>query len=201
MIWTIVVGSTSRRKIEAVTRVMAALRPHHHDIVFGTEAASGVPETPWGAEILTGARNRAEAAQRSVPEADLWIGLETGLVDRSPAASMSPSPATQPGGVEGSWVMVFEETWCSVRSADAGGVSTGEALAYSSGVRVPDWVLERMRDLNLAHCDAMTVIEHERGLPNDTLGTYTDGFLKRDAALQEAARNALASLLSRRKTM
>jgi non-canonical (house-cleaning) NTP pyrophosphatase len=187
MIWTIAVGSTSRRKIEAVARALAILRPHHHDTVFGTEAASGVPETPWDVEIVTGARNRADAAQRGVPEADLWIGLETGLVSR-----LQISDA---GGI------VFEETWCCIRATDKDGVSTPEALAYSSGVRVPEWVLEKMREMNLAHCDAMTAIEHERGLPDDTLATYTNGLLTRDAALQEAARNALASLLSRREAL
>lgn len=164
----IAVGSESPRKVDAVIRALRTLSMAAD--VSGAPAASDVPETPWDDEIAAGARNRALAAWTLRPGADLWIGLETGLVRRRDA--------------------VYEETWCCAVSADG-----RESPAYSSGLRVPAFVLARMEALGLTHCDAMTVIERELGLPNDTWGTYTGGVLRRETALVEAARNALAQIL------
>jgi non-canonical (house-cleaning) NTP pyrophosphatase len=164
----VIVGSESPRKIDAVTCALRSLS--REAVVSGAPIASGVPETPWDGEIPAGARNRAVAARAARPEADLWIGLETGLVHRHDA--------------------VYEETWCCALTAEG-----RECLAYSSGLRVPAFVLARMEALGLSHCDAMTVIERELGLPNDTWGSYTGGVLRRETALAEAARNALAQAL------
>jgi inosine/xanthosine triphosphatase len=47
------------------------------------EVDSGVPAQPVGdGETLTGARNRAEAARSIVPEADLYVGIEGGVIER-----------------------------------------------------------------------------------------------------------------------
>jgi len=167
----VIVGSLSDRKIEAVSRAMRTAFHGHVIGVTGVKVASEVPETPWNEEIATGARNRATGARRRDIEADLWIGLETGLVVRQGA--------------------VYEETWCCVLWMQAESTEVRDAIAYSSGLPVPKWVLDRMQTLGLSHCETMTVIERERGLPNDTLATYTGGLLRRDTALEEAARNAL----------
>lgn len=167
----VIVGSLSDRKIEAVSRAMRTAFHGHVIGVTGVNVASGVPETPWNEEIAVGARNRATGARRRESAADLWIGLETGLVVRHGA--------------------VYEETWCCVLWMQEASTEVRDALAYSSGVPVPKWVLERMKALGLSHSETMTVIERERGLANDTLATYTGGLLRRDIVLEEAARNAL----------
>ena len=56
----------------------------HDDVeAVVVEVDSGVPEQPLGdVETLTGARNRAAAARAILPDADLWVGLEGGVVER-----------------------------------------------------------------------------------------------------------------------
>ncbi|WP_020573290.1 inosine/xanthosine triphosphatase [Actinopolymorpha alba] len=50
------------------------------------EVDSGVPHQPVGdEETLRGARNRADAALTLLPDADLWVGLEGGVVERDGA--------------------------------------------------------------------------------------------------------------------
>ena len=72
------VGSTNPPKLQGVR---AALSAFSRDITIeGIEVESGVPEQPLGfEEIVEGARNRAEGAQR-FGECDLGVGYEDGLV-------------------------------------------------------------------------------------------------------------------------
>ncbi|HEY6739996.1 MAG TPA: inosine/xanthosine triphosphatase [Actinopolymorphaceae bacterium] len=47
------------------------------------DVPSGVPAQPYGdEETLRGARNRAEGVRSRAPGADLWVGLEGGVVER-----------------------------------------------------------------------------------------------------------------------
>jgi Uncharacterized conserved protein len=53
-------------------------------VVQGVAVPSGVSDQPMtDAETLLGARNRAENARKSVPDADFWVGIEGG-VDSDP---------------------------------------------------------------------------------------------------------------------
>ncbi|MFD2080125.1 inosine/xanthosine triphosphatase [Actinopolymorpha cephalotaxi] len=50
------------------------------------DVASGVPQQPVGdEETLRGARNRAEAARQDRPDANLWVGVEGGVIERDGA--------------------------------------------------------------------------------------------------------------------
>lgn len=50
------------------------------------DVASGVPQQPVGdEETLRGARNRAEAARQERPNANLWVGVEGGVIERDGA--------------------------------------------------------------------------------------------------------------------
>ncbi|MGW0232343.1 DUF84 family protein [Actinopolymorpha singaporensis] len=50
------------------------------------DVASGVAHQPVGdEETLRGARNRAEAARQERPNANLWVGVEGGVVERDGA--------------------------------------------------------------------------------------------------------------------
>ena len=78
----IIVGSKSKHKIEAVR---AALRLCGFDTeqyrIGGVSAASGIPEQPAGLEqTRIGAENRSRNAKEASPGADMWIGIESGLV-------------------------------------------------------------------------------------------------------------------------
>lgn len=72
------VGSTNPPKLAGVR---AALTAFSRDVTIeGIEVESGVPDQPLGfEEIVEGARNRAERAQRG-GECDLGVGYEDGLV-------------------------------------------------------------------------------------------------------------------------
>lgn len=168
----IVVGSASDRKIKVVKKGLKAFFPEEELEVKGFNAKSEVPDTPYDKDTFLGATNRAKGAREANPEADMWIGLESGLVER--------------------YGHLYEEAWvCLINN------NRKEYYGYSSGLKVPDFVLRKMDELKMEHCDAMTVIEEEYGhLPNDTWGTYSGGLIAREVSLDEALRNALVQALA-----
>lgn len=85
----IVVASKNPAKIRAALRAFGRVFPDRRFEVEGVSAASGVSRQPMSdAETLLGARNRAEAARRAVPDADFWVGMEGG-VEEHPAGLAS----------------------------------------------------------------------------------------------------------------
>lgn len=75
----IVVGSTSVHKIEAVRSALLDLGIKAD--VVGVKAVSRVDEQPVGVTmIVCGATNRYEHARNLAPDADMWIGMESGLL-------------------------------------------------------------------------------------------------------------------------
>jgi len=169
-----VIGSMSKRKIEVAQRVIGQLFSDDSSIVVeGCEVVSGVPETPWGAETFCGAQNRARNAKaHMLAAADYYIGLESGLTER--------------------YGHIYEEAWSVVLTADG-----KEYAGYSSGLKVPDYVLQKMDKLKMKHNEVMTILEQEYGkLPNDTWGSYSGGMLIREISLQEAIRNALIQIVA-----
>ncbi|HEU5114551.1 MAG TPA: inosine/xanthosine triphosphatase [Candidatus Paceibacterota bacterium] len=159
-----IIGSASERKIKTVERALAPIAPETVH-VLGFKASSGVPETPYDKQTFDGARNRAMHSKEA-GDADFYVGLESGLVER--------------------YGHMYEEAWCVVLAKDG-----AEYHGYSSGLKIPDYVLKRMDELGMEHCDAMTIIEKEHGdLPNDTWGNYSGGMILREQSLEEAVRNA-----------
>ena len=68
--------------------------------------------------------------------ADFYVGLESGLVER--------------------YGHIYEEAWsCAITNKGK------EYFGYSSGLKVPDYILKRMDELKLEHCMAMEIIEKE----------------------------------------
>ena len=163
----------SKRKIEVAEKIIRHLFPDVALRVEGYGAASGVPETPYDRETFNGARNRAHDAKVHIPDAaDYYIGLESGLVER--------------------YGHIYEEAWCAVLASDG-----REYFGYSSGLKVPDYVLQKMDKLQMKHNEVMTILEEEHGkLPNDTWGSYSGGMLVREMSLEEAIRNALIQIVA-----
>lgn len=165
-----ILGSASDRKIRVVERTLSSLVSHKVDIA-GFKADSKVPETPYDKQTYDGARNRA-AHCKEAGEADFYIGLESGLIER--------------------YGNVYEEAWCAVIAKDG-----KEYYGYSSGLRLPDYVLGEMKRLNKEHCDVMTILEEKHGkLPNDTWGNYSAGMITRENSLEEAVRNAFIQIFA-----
>jgi len=77
----ITVGSENKIKIDAVKTGFE--KAGFTDItVVGINVPSGVPEQPYGeAETCTGARNRARKTLEHFTDADIIVGIESGIMD------------------------------------------------------------------------------------------------------------------------
>ena len=168
----IVIGSTSKRKIEIVSKVIQEIIKNTVDDIEGYSAISGVPETPYDQQTFNGARSRAIGSKENVASADLYIGIESGLVER--------------------YRHIYEEAWCVIVTKDG-----EEFYGYSSGLKVPDYILRRMDELNLPHSEVMVILEEEYSLPDsETWGNYSGGMIAREVSLAEALRNALIQVVA-----
>lgn len=166
----IIVGSKTQRKILIVEKVLTNyLRSKY--LLDSFKAASGVPETPWNEETYQGAQNRAEDCQNNNPDADLCIGLESGLVER--------------------FGHLFEEAWCCILTKN------GEKYyGYSSGLKLPDSIIQTMHEKKMQHFEVMQLMEGKYKLSeDDTWGNYSGNLVTRDMSLEESFRNALIQLI------
>jgi len=79
---TIVVASINPVKIQSALDGFRRMFPSEEFTAKGIGVPSGVSDQPMSdAETLQGARNRVANAQREIPDADYWIGLEGGVED------------------------------------------------------------------------------------------------------------------------
>lgn len=168
----IIVGSISERKIKSVEKIISQLMVKTGILeVVGCATKSGVPETPYGEQTFVGAHNRARNSMNG-GDADLYIGLESGLVER--------------------YGHLYEEAWACVVEKDG-----KEYFGFSSGLKVPDYIVNKMKETNSEHCIVMEGLEKEFGkLPNDTWGTYSANLILREVSLEEALRNALIQAIA-----
>ena len=161
----LILGSTSQLKIQTVKNLIAQQLAITPDIT-GMDVPSGVPDTPHEEETKQGACNRAQAIHDARPDV-YAIGLESGLVVR--------------------YGDMYEEAWCCI-------IHGKEAyLGYSSGLKLPDYVIEEMRKSGQGHGPTLRAIRDKIGVDNDkdTGGLYTGYRLMRKVSLEEALRNAL----------
>lgn len=167
---SILIGSESERKIACVVGVVRKLTKG--DIVAnGFKAASGVPETPYGKETYVGANNRAQHCTEG-GKASYYVGLESGLVKR--------------------YGSIYEEAWCAVIANDG-----SRYYGYSSGLRIPDYILNEMKRKELKHFEVMALLQEKHGiLPNDTWGNYSANMITRENSLEEAVRNAFIQIFA-----
>src|SRR3989344_6893738 len=167
-----VIGSGSKRKIDVAEKVIREFFNKGDIVINGYAAASQMPETPYDKQTFDGAKNRATDTMSHIKDADYYIGIESGLIER--------------------YGHIYEEAWAVVISKNG-----KECYGYSSGLKVPDYILKTMDELKMEHSDVMTIIEKEFGsLPNDTWGTYSGGMIAREVSLGEAIRNALIQIVA-----
>ena len=87
---------------------------------------------------------------------------------------------------------IYEEAWCVIVTKDG-----EEFYGYSSGLKVPDFILQRMDEQNLPHSEVMVLLEEEFRLPDsETWGNYSGGMIAREVSLAEALRNALIQVVA-----
>lgn len=166
------IGTTSTRKIETVKKVVGNLSTKSVKI-NAHPAVSGVSETPWGKETYEGARNRALDCKTHGPSADFYVGIESGLVER--------------------YGHIYEEAWCCVINA-----SNIEYFGYSSGLKVPDYLLNKMKEHKLPHYLIFAQLNNhlDKDINSDTWAQYSGSLIVREISIEEAVRNALVQIFS-----
>ena len=165
----IIVGSMSKLKNDCVKSVLSQYIKGPFEInAVATE--SGVPETPYGKQIMKGAYNRAMYCKDTYTS-DYYIGIEGGLVRR--------------------YGILYEETWACIVTKNE-----KKYLGYSSGLSVPKSILATMKQNELSYAKVVKTIENERNMKaSDTWSVCSNGILTRTLSLEEAIRNALIQIL------
>ena len=76
----IIIASRNPVKIEATRQGFQVMFPGEDFQIEGVSTPSGVSDQPMSSqETMTGATNRARAAQAQQPKADFWVGIEGGV--------------------------------------------------------------------------------------------------------------------------
>jgi non-canonical (house-cleaning) NTP pyrophosphatase len=174
------VGTTNKRKLEAVEAVITEMDIHQDFAVVGFDAESGVPDTPLDEQTILGALNRAKSVREAHPEQDIYIGIESGLVSR--------------------YGDFYEEVWVVAIYKQS------VYAAYSSGIKLPDSVTENLDDGVQNHTEIMEELRSEKEtkihdvLGVDTWGDYTGNKVARKVGLKEAIRNTLVQIFPGEKS-
>jgi len=174
----VILGSTRRPKAQALAAVLSELAselgPAELRLI---DVPSGVPETPLDrADIMGGARNRVEALQKQVPEAQFYAGLEGGL-------------HAQHGPVPGVWL----ENWAYVSNGRQGFFGSGGSIP------LPDVLAREVvgRGRSLAAVIDELSGKHDVRSGEGTWGVLTGGRVTREEVFRRALLNAFAPFYSR----
>lgn len=178
----IAVGSTRRPKLDGVRDALVEIGPHldrnAEFEVVGIEAPSGVRDTPLSrAELMTGARNRAEhleriAKERSEPWA-YFIGVEGGLEIVN----------------DGDARLVFLENWAFVLDREGRG-----CFGQSGAVAVPQPLASKVVDEGGDLAEAVDAFAGMHGIRDaqGAWGVLTRDLVTRRDAFRQAVINAFA---------
>ncbi len=173
----VLIGTKNSTKVSTAQKVISAAFNEAIEI-NGIDTKSGVADAPWGEETLTGAKNRAEACY-SKGGADFYVGLESGLVNRY---------GTQ-----------FEEAWAVIITKNG-----AKLVGYSSGLVIPSYITEKMKELNLTHNQTMKLIDQElnsNDINKDTWSRYSGNQIQRVVSMEEALRNAIIQAVELDKSL
>ncbi len=178
----VAVGSTRRPKLNAVWEAVSVFGPSldanaQFDVV-GVEVESGVGHTPSSrADLMAGARQRAEALARMAPErGENWryfVGLEGGLdVIR-----------------ENGRRIVFLENWAYVSDASGHG-----AYGQSGGIVIPEPLAAEVLDRGVELAAAIDAYAGGHGIRDaqGAWGVLTRNLITRQDAFRTAVINAFA---------
>ena len=168
----IAVGSKRRPKLDGVRDALAELGPRldaeAEFEIIGVETPSGVRDTPLSrAEMMTGARNRAEHLRSiAIEQREPWnyfIGVEGGLEIVS----------------DGDARLVFLENWAYVLDREAHG-----SFGKSGAVAVPEPLASRVVDDGIDLAEAVDAFAGTHGI-RDAQGAW--GVLTRDLVTRRDA--------------
>lgn len=176
----VIVGSTSKHKIEAVRDACRMLGIYAH--VDGCAARSGVNEQPFGLiETRCGAYARAFGAEGHDLTADVAIGIESGIVELHDPAWRG---GTHPGEyVDMAVVAVRAKSYASAT------ISAGHAVSA-------DDVNEARRRGFDKHTVSSVTRERTGCDATDSTPHYTGGWVTRRECLAQAVKVALAQWMA-----
>lgn len=151
----VVIASNSIPKTKATREGFAQLLPGSYDFQ-GISVPSHVAEQPFSdEETLLGATNRARNAQKELPDANFWVGIE--------------------GGVEPRDGSIFNFAWIVVIGKDG---KLGRAR--TAGYFLPEKTCELLRQgVELGHADDQIFGQTNSKNKKGSVGILTDGVVDR----------------------
>lgn len=167
------IGTNNKQKITVAQVVIKQMLGQRSFTLSGRNVPSGYGETPIAEETKLGAYNRATALEPT-KNCDYAIGIESGLVER--------------------YGDTYEEAWCCI-------ISSGQTcFGYSSGLKVPEVLVKKMKAENVQHFEALRDEEIRKMLPEkegkDTWTNYTGHMIARRISFEESLRNALVQIFA-----
>ena len=186
---TIAVGSLRQPKLNAVREAIKVIGPKLHPDaqfeVIGAEVASGVCHTPLtGAEVMSGARNRAEELVRiGRDRGEVWryfVGLEGGLdvIGKETAATKGARGRT-----------VFLVSWAYVTDGPGRGY-----YGQAGGIELPEALAVRVIDQGVELAEAIDAFAGATGVRDGqgAWGVLTSNLITRQDVFRTAVINAFA---------
>lgn len=185
----VVVGSRNPVKVEAARLGVERAFPGAEVEVRGVAVPSGVPDQPMDdEETRRGARGRADAAIRAVPEADFWVGMEGGLDELRTATNHDPDRDR-----------LFAYAWVAVRRRGPGGTDVprlGESR--TANFELPPRVVELVRGgMELGEADDHVFGRSDSKSEEGAVGLLTRGLVTRAELYAPAVLLALVPFLRR----
>lgn len=168
----IIVASENPVKINATKQGFQRLYPEYELEVQGVSVPSDVSAQPMtDGETLHGAVNRAYNAEREMPDADYWVGIEGGI------------HYTMEGYIAFAWVVIQTK-------ADDGKARTGTFLLPPKVTQLID------KGVELGHANDQVFAEHNSKQAGGAVGSLTNGVLGRTEYYEQAVVLALVPLFN-----
>ena len=156
------IATNNQFKIDSLKKILEDNKINFE--ISSHSAESGVRDAPYDDETPQGAYNRVQNLLNKNINADVYIGLETGIVRR--------------------WNKVYIETWCVLKYLD------NWFTGYSSGIEIPEKNHSDIWDKsNKELCDWVDA----RADKQDLVSYFTNKKMDRSNTFEEALRNAFIS--------
>jgi non-canonical (house-cleaning) NTP pyrophosphatase len=136
----IVIGSTSAPKVSATKEVFADFFKGEDIAIVSIEVDSGVSPTPFSVEeCILGGRTRIEKCRQSIPDADYYVGIESGVLQTDEFTFLTP------------WAVIFKRA-TNKESVGSGALVPVKAAFFSkfdSSVEISDTMRYELFDPKL----------------------------------------------------
>lgn len=166
------IGTKNSEKVATAEQVIQQIVKTQFTLE-GIDVPSGFGETPTDEQTKEGAHNRAAHLLRQYA-CNYAIGIESGIVER--------------------YGETYEEAWCCIMT------KTHTWYGYSSGLKVPEILVRKMKTEGLEHFEVLRSDEIRQLLPikekKDTWANYSAHMIARRISFEESLRNALVQIFA-----